>query len=164
MTRFTIKIGESSALQRGAVHLILRDQNGHRAVRECRNGPEVDDLLIGWANMYRCDTDELLLQALDHASPAVTQLFNEWARSMTTRSSPHIISPEGVRRMMQLAERPYRPREILDLKRWIGAETRATVLAAGITGAVDYGRILDIVGHRLELDRLYGDWAEGRID
>lgn len=162
MTRFTIEFGEGGDPR--AVHLILRDQNGRRAVRECRNGQEVVELLDGWARSYRCDAGELLLQALDRASPAVLQLFHGWARWMTRRSSFRFMSREGVERLMLLAEGPYRPREILDLKRWIGAETRATVLAAGITGVVDYGRIQDIVEMKLELDRRYGLWAEDEID
>lgn len=74
------------------------------------------------------------------------------------------LSPEASTRMLKLAESTYRPKVILELKEEIEGETRAAELNASITGSIDLDRVQGIVKMKLRLDRLYTDWAEGRLE
>lgn len=73
------------------------------------------------------------------------------------------LSPEAALRVIELAGNSYRPKEIIALKDQIDGETRAAEVNASITGCVDMNRINKIVAMKLELDALYGEWAEGKI-
>ena len=74
-----------------------------------------------------------------------------------------ILSPEAASRLMELAKSPYRPPEILRLKEEIDASMRAAELRASITGSIDFEKVTRIVNMKLELDRLYGLWAEEKL-
>lgn len=78
--------------------------------------------------------------------------------------STRFATPEEVQRMFELAERPYRPKQIVELKEKIEGETRALELNVSVTGAIDQERVQRIVGMKLELDRLYGLWTTGEIE
>ena len=72
------------------------------------------------------------------------------------------LSPEAVSRALELAKKPYRPPQIVKLKEDIEAKTRVLELKAS-TGPVDPSEINEIVRMKLDLDRLYAQWAEGEI-
>ncbi len=73
------------------------------------------------------------------------------------------LSPEATLRLLGLAKSPYHPKVIVDLKNEIEAETRAGELAFSIEKVVDEKCIEKIVQMKLQLDALYGAWAEGKI-
>lgn len=73
------------------------------------------------------------------------------------------LSSEAAMRALHLSQSSYRPRAIRELKDKIERCTRAAELTANCTGVIDQDRVDYIVGLKLELDRLYADWAEGRI-
>lgn len=74
------------------------------------------------------------------------------------------LSPEAARRMCELGNKPYRPKEIRELQEQIEAETRVAELKHSATGVVNPKAIQKIVQMKVDLDNLYGDWAEGKID
>ena len=78
--------------------------------------------------------------------------------------SHQFLSPEAARRALELAGKPYRPKEIRELKDQIEKETRVAELKCSATGVIDPDAVQKIVGMKLELDNLYADWAEGKID
>lgn len=61
--------------------------------------------------------------------------------------------------MMRLAERDYRPPEVLELRRRIASAIEAAELRTTLTGEIDMERVEYIVGLRLQLDDLYGKWT-----
>jgi hypothetical protein len=71
--------------------------------------------------------------------------------------------PEAAVRMLDLAQRPYRPKEIQDLAAAIESETRVAELRLSVTGDIDEDHIKKIVEMKLRLDILYTAWAEGEI-
>lgn len=73
-----------------------------------------------------------------------------------------VLSSEATVRLMELAKQPYRPPEILKLKEEIEVSIRIAELKAS-AGPVDPKEIARIVNMKLELDRLYGLWAEGKL-
>lgn len=73
-----------------------------------------------------------------------------------------ILSPEAVKRALELASKPYKPSQIVKLKEDIEAKTRVLELRAS-TGPVDESEIDEIVRMKLKLDSLYAQWAEGEI-
>jgi hypothetical protein len=74
------------------------------------------------------------------------------------------LSPEATIRMIELAQNPYRPPQIVKLREEIEGETRAAEVASSISGVIDMARVQKIVGMKLELDRLCCLWAEGEIE
>ena len=74
-----------------------------------------------------------------------------------------MLSPEAVRRALELASKPYRPPQIVKLKEDIEARTRLLELKASI-GPIDQTDIDEIVRMKLQLDSLYAQWAEGQIE
>lgn len=66
------------------------------------------------------------------------------------------LSPEAM-------ANPYRPKEIVELKKEIESETRAAELNASVTEKIDEEQIRKIVEMKLRLDSLYTAWAEGKI-
>ena len=76
----------------------------------------------------------------------------------------NMLSPKDSVRASELAERPYRPRPIVELRERIEAETRAAELKASITGEIDQTKIQQIVAMKIELDDLYGAWVLGQLD
>lgn len=77
--------------------------------------------------------------------------------------SHRFLSPLEVARMMELADKPYRPPQIIELKEKIENETKAAELRASITGVIDEESVQRIVAMRLELDVLYGKWTIGEL-
>lgn len=73
------------------------------------------------------------------------------------------LSREAALHALELAKSSYRPKEIVELKEEIDAETRVAELNASVTGNIDLARVLKIVKMKLRLDALYADWAEGKI-
>jgi len=74
-----------------------------------------------------------------------------------------VISIEGLERAMKQVELLYRPPQILELKERIDGEIRAAGVRASVTGVIDDAQVQQIVGLKLELDGLYGAWAEGEL-
>lgn len=74
-----------------------------------------------------------------------------------------VLTPEETSRMFELAEKPYRPKEITDLKEQIEAKTRLAEFRFSVNGLIDHELIQEIVKMKLELDALYGDWIDGKI-
>ncbi len=74
------------------------------------------------------------------------------------------LSPEAVERMFKLAESSYRPPQIVKLKEEIEGEIRVANSNALVTGSIDLERVQKIVGMKLNLDHLFGLWAEGKIE
>lgn len=75
-----------------------------------------------------------------------------------------MLSQQEIRRMMELAQKPYRPPQIVELKERIEAETRVAQLKTDTTSVVDHEAVQKIVQMKLELDRLYTLWTEGKIE
>lgn len=147
----------------GVIELVLRDQGGHRAVRACTGGYDVTKVLSGWSRHFGCDADMLLIDSLAMTDPELVALLRRWSVVSSGTRVHRFVSPEGVQRMMALAPHPYRPQEILVLKRRIAEETRVAEFFFASTGVIDHERIRQIVAMKLELDGLYGRWAEGDI-
>ncbi|MFA6593883.1 MAG: hypothetical protein WCT16_01370 [Candidatus Buchananbacteria bacterium] len=74
-----------------------------------------------------------------------------------------VLDPKSALRAMELSRGSYRPKEIIELKEAIDGETRASELAASVSGVVDLERVKKIVAMKIQLDGLYIDWIEGRI-
>jgi len=74
------------------------------------------------------------------------------------------LSHEAAQRALELADKSYRPKEIRELKDQIEKETHVAELKCSATGTIDPDAVQKIVGMKLELDNLYADWAEGKID
>ena len=66
--------------------------------------------------------------------------------------------------MMDLAEKPFRPPQIMELKAEIEGRTRALELRETVTGEIDDVEIQNIVGLKLKLDELYGLWTIGKLE
>lgn len=78
--------------------------------------------------------------------------------------SDRFLSPQAAMQLMNLAEsKTQPPKVILDLKAEIEGKTRVAELRATVTGEVDENLVQEIVGMKLRLDGLYGDWAEGKL-
>ena len=75
-----------------------------------------------------------------------------------------ILNKEVALRALELAKHEYRPAQILELKEQIEAETRVAQLKANTTGTPDPEDVKKIVRMKIELDNLYADWAEGKIE
>ncbi len=73
------------------------------------------------------------------------------------------LSPEAVENGIRLAKNPYRPKQILELKAQIETETKIAELQASV-GPTPEGLLHNIVSMKLQLDNLYGEWAEGKIE
>ena len=73
------------------------------------------------------------------------------------------LNPGATVRILELAKGFYRPKEIIDLKERIEAETRAAELNVSVTKVIDCRRVEKIVKMKLELDALYVDWAQGKL-
>jgi len=71
-----------------------------------------------------------------------------------------VLSPAAAMKALELAGKSYRPKEIVELKEAIENKTRLAELRASLTGTIDQELIHEIVAMKLELDRLYGEWAE----
>jgi len=69
------------------------------------------------------------------------------------------LSPEVALAMLQ-TDKPL-PKEIIDLKNAIEAETKVAELRASVNNEIDYAQVEKIVQMKLRLDGLYGQWAEG---
>ena len=78
--------------------------------------------------------------------------------------SGKILSPEAVQRAIDLASKPYRPPQIIKLKEDIESRTKALELKSSVSGEIGQLEITEIVKLKLELDRLYGLWAEGKLE
>lgn len=74
------------------------------------------------------------------------------------------VTPLEFARMQELASKPYRPPQIVQLKERIENETKAAELRASITGEIDPETVQRIVAMRLELDLLYDEWTTGEIE
>ncbi len=77
---------------------------------------------------------------------------------------PKFLNPDAVKRLMALAGQSYRPKQILELKALIDAETKAMELHYSISEEIDKNQVDKIVEMKLQLDCLYGAWAEGKIE
>lgn len=75
-----------------------------------------------------------------------------------------VLSKEAALRLMELSQKPYRPAVIIKLNAQIEAETRIAELRKSITGTLDMEAVQKIVQMKLELDRLFALWAEGKIE
>lgn len=143
--------------------LVLRDDGGIRASRECRNFNEVDEVLLGWIREFSlsADIEELLDRALEEADPAVFCALQQLSTESTERAQ--FLTPEEVKRLLRLLGDPYRPSEILLCEREITAKTLLAETVLQMSGHVDLTLMEAIVALRLERDRLYGRWATGEI-
>ncbi len=74
------------------------------------------------------------------------------------------LDPASIERLIKLSENPYRPPAILALQEEIEAATRVGVLRTTVTGKIDMEEVQRIVAMKLQLDGLYGAWAEGKIE
>ncbi|MFZ1626800.1 MAG: hypothetical protein WAT81_03295 [Candidatus Moraniibacteriota bacterium] len=70
----------------------------------------------------------------------------------------------AVERMFRLGESSYRPPAILKLKEEIEGATRVLELRTSVTGVIDCNEVDRIVGMKLQLNALYADWVEGKLD
>ncbi len=73
------------------------------------------------------------------------------------------LSPEASLKLIELARRPYRPKEIIALRENIGAKTRLAEFRESAEGIIDKNLVSEIVAMKLHLDKLYCDWAQGKI-
>lgn len=76
----------------------------------------------------------------------------------------HVLSVEETRRAMELAAKPYRPREILEQQKRIEEETAVLELRASTGQEVTEDDTKKVVVMKLELDRLYTSWILGEIE
>ncbi len=74
------------------------------------------------------------------------------------------FSPTEVDRMMKLAEKSYRPKQILELQEAIESETRVAEVRLASTGVLDQKHAMKIVEMMLQKDALYGAWTRGEIE
>ncbi len=74
-----------------------------------------------------------------------------------------ILSSEAVSRILELRKKPYRPPEILKLKADIEIKTNVIQERAETTGLIHPEDIKEVARMKLELDCLYGLWAEGKL-
>lgn len=74
------------------------------------------------------------------------------------------LDEKYMERALKLAESDYRPKEIIALKDKIERETKLLEKLAAEGVPVIEDAIKAVVGLRLDLDRLYTDWAEGKIE
>ncbi len=73
--------------------------------------------------------------------------------------------PEAISNMLQMIkEKRPRPKIILDQKEKIETATRALEFRAANGGVVTEADIREIVMMKFELDALYSQWIEGRLD
>lgn len=73
------------------------------------------------------------------------------------------LTPEMALRAEELANSPFKPKEITDLKEKIEGAKRVAALHLSVNGHMEEEEIQNIVGMKLQLDGLYGDWLEGKI-
>ena len=76
------------------------------------------------------------------------------------------LSTEASLRLLKLAQQPYRPPQIIKLKEDIETKIRDLELKAStdpMDGVALQDRVQEIVHMKFALDRLYGLWAEGKI-
>ncbi len=69
------------------------------------------------------------------------------------------LSTKEVGKLFELAKKPYRPKEIIELGEKIERETKVAELKASV-GVIDQEHIQKIVKMKLQLDGLYCDWVE----
>ena len=75
-----------------------------------------------------------------------------------------MLSLGATERLLQLAQSGATPPpEIIELKQQIEAETRVAEFHLTINGIIDMDEVDKIVKMKLQLDYLYGEWAEGRL-
>lgn len=74
------------------------------------------------------------------------------------------LDPEDGIRLMKMAQnKEGLPADILNLKREIEAKTEEVEAKALASGYIDQGEVRRIVKMKLDLDCLYGRWAEGKL-
>jgi len=73
------------------------------------------------------------------------------------------LSPEESLRFIELASKPFRPPQIVELMEEIESKTRIAELRFSVAGLIDELELLEIVEMKFELDRLYGLWAQGKL-
>ncbi|MBL7053130.1 MAG: hypothetical protein ISS02_00495 [Candidatus Portnoybacteria bacterium] len=76
---------------------------------------------------------------------------------------PNLLNLGLESRLLDLSMKPYRPKEITDLKEEIEGEIRAAELIASVTEVIDYECVQRITHMRLKLDALYISWAQGKL-
>lgn len=69
-----------------------------------------------------------------------------------------VLAPEETKKVFELAESPYRPKEILDLKAQIDSKTRLAEFRASVEGVIDEDLVHEIVQMKFRLDSLYSLW------
>lgn len=75
-----------------------------------------------------------------------------------------VLTPEEARRAMELAKSPYRPPQIVEQQRRIEEETGILEFRVATGQPVTEEDIQLVVAAKLELDRLYALWIEGKIE
>ena len=75
-----------------------------------------------------------------------------------------VLTPEEVRRAMELAENSYRPPQILEQQQRIEEEIGILEFRTETGQQVTEEDIQRVVAMKLELDGLYGLWVEGKIE
>lgn len=74
------------------------------------------------------------------------------------------LSQQGFQNMLQLSkDRTPPPAEIQELRDRIEIATKAAEIRATSTGVIDEIAVQEIVHMKLQLDSLYGKWAEGEL-
>lgn len=75
------------------------------------------------------------------------------------------LSPEAVSRMLQMMqEKQPRPKVILDQEERIAAANRALEFKQVNGGIITQADIDEVVAMKFELDSLYTQWVEGKLD
>ena len=75
------------------------------------------------------------------------------------------LPPEAALRLLDLAQsKTPPPREITELKERIETATKAAEVASQKTGRINHIALKTIVQMKLELDALYGKWAQGELN
>ncbi len=156
-----------SILLRGdseVAEVVLCDEHGRRASRQCTDGRQIITLLHGWEREYGCEAWLFFLIALDTVRPPLCFTLLDWSERLLRGQRPRFLSPDAARRLLELARRPYRPRDIRDLKREIERDFQAAERYACETGMIDDDQVDAIAAKRLQLDGFYGAWAEGQLN
>ncbi len=157
-----------SVLLRGdteVVEVVLRDEGGVRASKQCTDGQQILDLLYGWEQEYGCNAWLYFLIALQELRPVqLRKTLGAWATCLECKRNFRTLSVEASLRALELAKSAYRPAEITEARRQLERAERDAELFTKRTGAIDFGKVDDVVAKHLQLDALYGAWAEGRLN
>lgn len=143
--------------------LVLRDDGGIRASRECTDSYELIELLEGWQQEHPSeDISEIMNRSVESTPPHISEIVNAWL-ARGTRPDMEFLSPEEAQNLLRLLGGPSRPKEIQDLRQKIRADTAMAEVRSRKTGVMDMEQVAHIVEQKLRLDGLLTDWAKGRL-